>query len=79
MTNPSAYSSSQKSPNPIIRTPWTADETGLSLFQRLQASSAFNSVSIHLSMSRLELVHFHEQYEIAAVASEVSEVMNNFL
>ena len=54
--------------------PWSSDETALAVFQRLQAATMVQALSIHLTMSRLELVRFHDQYEVIACTSEVSEV-----
>lgn len=54
--------------------PWSTDETALAVFQRLQAASMVQALSIHLTMSRLELVRFHDQYEVIANTSDVSEV-----
>eukprot|EP01033_Poteriospumella_lacustris_P020861 gene20861-15374_t len=61
-------------PAPVSMTfPWSSDETALAVFQRLQAATMVQALSIHLTMSRLELVRFHDQYEVIACTSEVSE------
>lgn len=56
---------------PSISIPWNVDETALSLFQRCRPVT---HLSIHLTASRVELIQFHEQYEVIASNSEVSEV-----